>query len=354
MENDSTNNVLSRKELYDLVWSTSLTKISERYSTTISKVKTICKKHCIPIPDNGYWQKLKHNKPVIIKEFLNVCDENFQIDLSPIYLMSPLNYLANQIEKENPKQLIVPEKLSNPDSLIVETKKEWREWKNKNNHWRDYKRVLSIRVEDKNRSRALRFMNILIKLLKKRGHYVKNNEYETVAVVFGIELEIDLREANKRIPSKDIYGTSDYIPTGILVFKTNRWYHEKEWRDGRFPIEKQLSKIVAKLELDAKEEIEQKKRQEIYRIKREKEEAIRREQQGIYDKEVQKFKSLKSNAEEYNTAVLLRNYITAFKNKLETNNNLTSEQENWINWANKKADWVDPLVDVEDEILSYF
>ena len=53
---------ISRKELYDLVWSTPLSKITLQYAYTNDGIKKICKQYDVPMPQNGYWLKLKFNK----------------------------------------------------------------------------------------------------------------------------------------------------------------------------------------------------------------------------------------------------------------------------------------------------
>ena len=52
-------------------------------------------------------------------------------------------------------------------------------------------------------------------------------------------------------------------------------------------------------------------------------------------------------AEDYKIACEIRNYIDAVSKK----ENLTDEIKEWINWANKKANWFDPIIDEEDELL---
>jgi hypothetical protein len=48
---------------------------------------------------------------------------------------------------------------------------------------------------------------------------------------------------------------------------------------------------------------------------------------------------------------MIRQYIEAVKQKAINMNNLTPETQEWINWANDKADWLDPLINKPDEIL---
>ena len=117
---------LTRKELYDLVWSTSLTKLSDKYALTADGIKKICKEFDIPIPENGYWMKLKYNKEVKVvklednfkgedKIVLTIREEGNPINLD----QSPLSILTKQIESDTKAPLTVPAKLINPDLLIT-------------------------------------------------------------------------------------------------------------------------------------------------------------------------------------------------------------------------------------------
>ena len=67
MENIS----LTRKELYDLIWSIPMSTISQKYEISTERLRGICKKMNIPIPEIGYWQKLQYGKQVTVKELPN-------------------------------------------------------------------------------------------------------------------------------------------------------------------------------------------------------------------------------------------------------------------------------------------
>ncbi|MNX77425.1 hypothetical protein D3C86_1089660 [compost metagenome] len=62
---------LTRKELYDIVLSTRISKLTQQYALSNDGIKKICKQFEIPMPDGGYWMKLKFNKEVNIKYDLN-------------------------------------------------------------------------------------------------------------------------------------------------------------------------------------------------------------------------------------------------------------------------------------------
>ncbi len=54
--------VLSRAELYELVWSEPATKVAERFGITGTGLRKICDKHDIPVPPRGHWAKVAANK----------------------------------------------------------------------------------------------------------------------------------------------------------------------------------------------------------------------------------------------------------------------------------------------------
>lgn len=55
---------LTRKELYDLVWSEAMTTICKRYGLSDNGLRKHCRTMNIPTPPLGYWAKLQHGKTV--------------------------------------------------------------------------------------------------------------------------------------------------------------------------------------------------------------------------------------------------------------------------------------------------
>lgn len=56
--------VLSRGELYELVWREPATKVAERFGITGTGLRKICEKHDIPVPPRGHWAKVAPIKKV--------------------------------------------------------------------------------------------------------------------------------------------------------------------------------------------------------------------------------------------------------------------------------------------------
>ena len=147
------------------------------------------------------------------------------------------------------------------------------------------------------------------------------------------------------------YGSSTYIPTGILIIKIGESYKAKEWSDGTVKLENQLAKIVAKIELEAKEELAWREECRLHHIKMEEEEKIRKEFQKKREFELQRTKELFNNAIYHNKAKIVREYLNELETKASLNNQLTIELQDWLKWAKDKTDWFDPMIKKEDILL---
>lgn len=351
---------LTRKELYDLVWSTSLSKLTQQYALSNYEIKNICKQFNIAMPDNGYWMKLKFNKQVEIEKMNENFDGVDKIILTPraegsenSINQTPLVILINQIKNDLKAPTKVLDRLANPDKLTIQTQEYWAK-EEKERHYRDdSKMILPIRVGKSNKERGLRFMDALVKLLKYKGHSFIKKNFEFFVVIDEIEILLDLREATKRVPSTDRYSTSDYIPTGEFILKTGQYSRIKEWRDGKVKLEDLLPNIIAKLEIDAQNEKVHKEEIRLHWLKWEEENELKNAAKKRKEDEIQKFKELLTRSEQYSKAQLIRQYVEAEKQKAIKENNLTSEKQDWINWANEKADWYDPTIDKSDDILDF-
>ena len=69
-------------------------------------------------------------------------------------------------------------------------------------------------------------------------------------------------------------------------------------------------------------------------------------------KELDDFKLLLNAAQRFNNVKLMREYIQSKEDIGKSNGTLNDDLLNWIEWAQKKADWYDPHVDAYDELLS--
>lgn len=349
---------LTRKELYEILWSTPLSRLAERYALTREGFKTICRQFEIPMPDNGHWMKLKYNKKVHVEKFnpvfggvdkiiLTVRGEGSLISMD----QTPLTIRTKEIEEDPKSPLTVPDKITKPDILTIQTKQYWKGEIKFTSYREDNRVIYPIRVEHANRKRALKFMDTFTKLIRYRGHTISKQYGDTGVLIDGIFIEIDLREASKRVPAKHPFSGTELEPIGEFIFKMGKYYPTREWRDGKVKIEEHLAKIVAKIEIEAKIEKVQKEASEIARLKREEETKRLAEIKKRKDEEIEKFNRLVALSEQYNKTILIRQFIKAEEEKAILTHSLTEEKKVWINWATDKADWLDPLINKHDDTL---
>ena len=352
---------ITRKELYHIVWSTTLSKLTQQYAFSNDGIKKLCKQFEIPMPDNSYWSKLKFNKPINKTDLNAVFSGEDKIVLTireegnPINLdQTPLTIRIKQIKNDPKAPLSVPDKLTKADILIQNTKDFFNKTKKVPNSQKENSDRVGIYVEENNLDRALRIMDTFIKLLRHRGHSFRRdrNNYGPHIVVNDVEFYFHLREAQKRIPGKTIYESSTYVPTGVLVMKIGESYKAKEWKDGGVKLENLLANIVAKIELEAEKELEWREECRLSAIRRAEEDRIRKIFEARKEKEVVKTRKLFLDAKKFNKAAMYRNFIKATEQKAITENNLTQELKDWIKWAYDKADWIDPTSAKQDELLN--
>ncbi len=61
---------LTRRELYDLVWSRPMIRLADEFGVTGTGLAKICQRHDVPTPPRGYWAKLQHSKRVSQEPFV--------------------------------------------------------------------------------------------------------------------------------------------------------------------------------------------------------------------------------------------------------------------------------------------
>lgn len=360
----SNKKAITRKDLYNLVWSKPITVLAKELAFDAYNLRKLCKKHNIPLPESGYWQKLKFNKEVSIIEFPV---DNEKDDTIILYLnekghvtYNPTKSIKSKLksEIENKLSLKVPEKLSKPHKYIVATKEYHKAVKirNKTRNWSmkiDDSNALSINVSDNLFSRALRFMDTLIKAMEKRGYSVNVSNHTTITV-FEQSYDIRLSEKNRRvkIETNNSWDSFDLEPTGNLSLKLDDLYPKKEWSDTKTkPLEDKLGDILVWIETKAKEDKARKIENAIWREKQEKLRKIEEDLQKQKDEELSNFKDLLTMATRWHKAEYLRKFIKELENndlKLQSKN---QPIENTIAWAKEKADWYDPLIEKEVKLL---
>ena len=356
------NTILTRQELYDLVWENPLSKLAKKYNLSDNGLRKVCKKLDIPLPKNGHWQKIQYNKKVS-KEKLPVNNTvetsitlKFRDNSETIIngIENELNQLTKEIKSKLKETIIFPEKLTKPNQLIIDAKNDLKTKQPSYQHniiglLNTSSGILNITVAPQSVKRTLLFMDVFIKALQKRGHKITVKE-GTKIVIDNIELGIGLRERLKRkIVKGTYYDSTELYPSNILSFSLYV-YPAKDWTDtNTSKLEDKIPNIIAKLELQAVKEKQDAIEREIRRIEQERQRKIEADLEAKRNFELIEFKGLFKKANRWHQAEIFRKYIAEVEKKARENNSLTEEVLNWLEWANNKVQWYDPFTEKEDE-----
>ncbi len=352
----------TREELYQLVWSEPMLTIVNKYLISDTGLRKICISTDIPLPRAGHWMKLKFGQKIPQPPLPKTksLKTTIELELRPLELLkvkgvlSPAKTKKILIEQELAETLSVSKRLSKPEKIIVQAKENLtrKDTYPRNGLISTHIGFVSISVSKQNIPRALRFMDTFIKSLRARGHDYIIGTRENYVLIKGEEIETGLREKTMQAPSTDKWSKYDYVPSGALVLKTGKWSYKKEWTDSKQLLEQQISAIIGWMETLADKNIEQDKIWEIQRKIREEEERKEKEWQLRKEKELSDFKNIITKSSRWQKASELRSYIEAVEAKAMASNQLTDKLRDWLHWLRDKADWYDPFIEKEDELLA--
>jgi len=258
-EHQSMPIVVTRTDLYRLVWSIPLVRLAARYKTTTDELSAAYARMKVPRPGSGHWLKKSTGKSVMQEE-LPRADQETMLETTISAPHGQLLPMTAQSEFENKRAITrarydgisVPDDIVHPHPVI----ERWLA-----DHERKRKETSLFRPKPFTEldHRRFRFLDTLFKTLIKIGFEVRVGELDRVYLSFdGERIDFTLRERQRqvRVPLDDKRykaWTKELRPTGDLVFKIMTWLPPEiptAWRDdARTPLEWQLADIVAVLSL---------------------------------------------------------------------------------------------------------
>jgi hypothetical protein len=352
---------INRDELYKMVWMVPNSQLSKRFNISNFKLRTICKKMDIPMPKVGYWQQLRYGKQVEIPDLPPEDSEIIisTIDLIPIVekKVDRLVQLKDDIEENCKQYLKVKRKIVDADIVTIEVKKDIERstpshFGREKGYISTYRYPIRFFVTPENASRALCILDAFAKLIRVRNHNILLNGMTYEINIADQRYEFGIRE--KQIKRKRYEGdyAYNYQATGLLILSTGRYHLKREYIDGKLPLEKQLSLIVAQMEYQSElwnEELNKYRAEKV--IEDEKKKIIQAEL-NKKEKERENFIELLKQAKRWHKANNLRKYIDSFEEVSLKNRTMSEEIRAWLVWARGKAEWYDPFINKKDSLLS--
>lgn len=384
-----------RKKLYDEIWEISLTGVAKKYGLNYTKLVQACKENSIPYPSSAYWTKknmgLDFSNEIVelsesnVKEIEiqlktggTIIDEKISDEDKFVSEFNFLSFLSGEEKKKVAKVIynINIDNVKRNHKVITEyknkKKEEWRE-ERKANYFNPYYNIHDYiekgyfeNISKFEKDRCMKILSAIYYAIEELGGEV-NKDFSLTIRDEHVELEIEelkdqvkhelTKEEAKQLleyedkkkvftyASKPNIRKYDYVHNGKLKITCGNRKYIRE--TDKVKLEDKLGDIIIKLYEQSEEvkveRLAREERERRYREEEERKEKIRNAKRN----EAQKVKELLNLAEDYRIACEIRNYINA----ISCQDNLSNEMKDWIKWASKKADWFDPIIDIEDEIL---
>ncbi|MCG2460840.1 hypothetical protein K8352_08770 [Flavobacteriaceae bacterium F89] len=131
-------------------------------------------------------------------------------------------------------------------------------------------------------------------------------------------------------------------------------FNHKRWIDTqKRKIEECLPEIIAWIEKDCKFWYDLRKQQAEDEKNREIQRAKEAEIQRTKEIEEAKLMQLLTDCDNWHRAKNIRNYISAYEQNTVMKSLDQEKLKTWMDWANKKANELDPLISKEDAVLGF-
>jgi hypothetical protein len=370
---------LHRNELYKKVWETPISRLAKEYGISGKGLAKICKKLNVPVPPRGYWAtirsgiKLKNSPlPKLRKgapesHCLNPgLYNNRRSDDLEGFSAEAVQLIASVLESPPIK---VSAQLDSPHPVVLKTQKNLENKKPKDHPLikPTRKGCLNISVTPDNLQRALCIADAVVKGIMEKGFKVARDpeHYSGIhALILGEKIYFSINEKVNRIDhvptekekkeqKSDHWYTwekYDYIATGklnLLIDNSSGYKLRKKWTDGKTKkVEDKLNDFlvgaIKVADRTIKERIEAEERKRRWEEERREWEEERRRRQFEEDR----LRELLNHAESWTKSQQLRSYIRAVQeaaNKLPDLEDFQVKLEEWVSWAEKHADRLDPL-----------
>ncbi|MFZ1279581.1 MAG: hypothetical protein WAR59_02005 [Ignavibacteriaceae bacterium] len=359
-----------RDDLYEKVWTKPMVEIAKEYEVSDKAIAKICDKLNVPVPGVGYWQKLEAGEKLERKRLPDIPPthptEHTIRKNEPSYEFEISEEVNALIEKEkNPaSKIIVQDKRGSTHILIRRTEQSLEKSYRYSGMLcsQQAEDILKISVSPIEKGRVFRILNTLISELEGRGYLVYIDKSFLCVRIFGVNLKFSLNEKMKqvRLKTESPYSRQyDLVPSGILALSIEDFYSDypllRNFLDIKsVKLENRLNEFIIALLIASQAYIAQEKhweeKRKVYQEEERKRNAIIQE----IENEKKKLQELKKNIKKFRSSNLIREYIARYKMKLLDETLAPDKKQEiieYIEWAQKQADRLDPFIESPVSIL---
>lgn len=358
--------VLSRQELYDLVWSTPIAAVAKDLAISDVGLAKICRRHGIPHPGRGYWAKKAAGKPVRpakLPPLPTGVSETIRFLISESLPATPAETemsleVREWVEREaRPENLIrVPAQAQTFHPVLQRTKQALGMAFGDPRGARVSRRDgLDVSVSPQMVRRACLILQTLVKALEDRGFRITTkNEWSsrTTVHLLAEEVSFNLREPYRRqgfVPSSAEAGaaatrsTRDerrqaFKATGILRLTLTCYGVDVLFKDrDQLPLESQLNTVVVAivrlaLEVHRPRRLEQEER-ERRRLEEEK-------RQREFDRRRSWFEEAVASWHEHEHRIM---FLSTLEARVGSSHEGDDNTREYLAWVHRYIEWADPV-----------
>ncbi len=375
---------IKRSELYEKVWSTPMTQLAKEFGISDVALGKTCKRNNIPKPGLGYWAKLEHGKAVKRTALPQSEEGDYEITINAF------ERTEIRTEDSDPEQVAMADQLirrinmgDNPtpssdalDNAHRYVKTAYRSLRNAQEDESNIltpktQRCLPIHVSAGCLNRALLIMDSLLSFLEEFDISIDSEHLDRIPVL-GHQISFCLRESldkeeiemtTKEERQKELYSWMHnrpkykYVPNGKLSLSINEECYpsglRRHWSDNRKQkLEGFLKKfLISAIEISVHQETLTRRNR---RVQRERAEERKRQAEISHKRwqEQRQVEGLENEVAQWVRSQQIRSYVSHIHSAAIKKHGAIekgSQLGEWIKWATRRADIVDPLVAIEPE-----
>lgn len=359
---------LTRRQIYDLVWSKPLNKLATEFGLSDQGLAKACRRYDVPVPPVGYWQKLAYGKPVDHPPLASEkFDDDAIVEVTIGVKMRPEAIVRSDLDQrsQEPTPQIEPKahKPDRPHPMLTKIKKGFDKAKDPNEFAYVNVAPFKIRASPLNADRLVTLIAEILAAASSENWEIKTSkdgEWELLASEERIELAIseNTRKVAHTPTAAEIRDNQryswnkipefDHLPSGELKLTISNGSYlgvRTNWSDGKKQtLESVLPGLIEGISIVGAarntRRLEREEQARQWELQRQREAERRR----LEEIQRTRFAIFKEQAKQHKEAEVLRAYVGQVKQKLEQlpQNDLSRVQE-WIEWAEKSIEDFDPL-----------
>lgn len=376
---------VDRAKLYELAWSEPISTLSDRFGYSDVGFSKLCRKLGIPLPARGHWARIKAGQKIRQPPLPCGKTEQGKILLTPISVQEQQLRATQRNQQAAMRQSISPEDITAEATKLHPLAKLARARLKRKDGWSDAthlrsspKEVLDIEVTKHSIDRAAVIASVVVRELQRIGATIRIDcdKGRTTVELRGAQLGLKITEqiartnheetpAEQRAVERYRNGSRwethsieypriprhDFTPTGLLTITASGW-PVRNWRDTkRTPLELRIGEVVAGILAlaekvwDREAEAARKRADHAATVERYRMETERRTDERTA------FHALRADVRRWVAANQIRDYLGAAERAAIDRVGNSGEIAQWLEWAARKADWLDPTILVSDVIL---